>query len=222
MRKKPNGTLLKIISNLKSNSRKNKPKFQMKGITKNQLYDILKGADLIKGITGINEDNRKVSHYINPETLTLYRVKVNPQNNDLYDLGETKYEDLVKKSKNNSGYLLCTVGKTRTFHSIVANTFVKKPDDFDEKEYHIDHIDGNKMNNYPSNLRWVTRSENMRNFYDNNKKHDFGKYYYGFNQLHLDGKTIDMSLEEYINYRKRNNLSMAPVRKALKRRSAES
>ena len=42
-------------------------------------------------------------------------------------------------------------------HRIVATAFHKKPSD----KHVVDHIDTNKQNNRPENLRWVTRLENI-------------------------------------------------------------
>lgn len=41
-------------------------------------------------------------------------------------------------------------------HRLVALEFVPNPDD----KPHIDHIDGNRVNNHASNLRWCTNDEN--------------------------------------------------------------
>lgn len=43
-------------------------------------------------------------------------------------------------------------------HRIVANAFYGEPP---TKEHVVDHIDTNKQNNRPDNLRWVTRLENI-------------------------------------------------------------
>lgn len=46
-------------------------------------------------------------------------------------------------------------------HRLVAYAFIPLPDDCLFKNYQVDHINGDKMNNRVENLRWVTASENM-------------------------------------------------------------
>jgi len=59
------------------------------------------------------------------------------------------------KLNSKTGYL--EIASVRV-HRIVATTFHKEPP---TKEHVVDHIDTNKQNNRPDNLRWVTRLENI-------------------------------------------------------------
>jgi hypothetical protein len=47
--------------------------------------------------------------------------------------------------------------KLKRIHQLVANAFVSNV----EHKNQVNHIDGNKLNNYFLNLEWVTSSENM-------------------------------------------------------------
>ena len=65
---------------------------------------------------------------------------------------------------NENGYFavaLCRGGYSKTIrlHRIVATAFIENP----ENKPDVDHIDTNRLNCVASNLRWVTRKENLRN-----------------------------------------------------------
>lgn len=70
----------------------------------------------------------------------------------------------VRPTDNNwtFGKLNCKTGYLEiasvTIHRIVASAFHGEPP---TKEHVVDHIDTNKQNNRPENLRWVTRLENI-------------------------------------------------------------
>jgi hypothetical protein len=72
---------------------------------------------------------------------------------------------LVRPILNETGYLQVNISveegagkmKLHTVHRMVAETFLKRDEGI---ELFVNHIDGNKQNNFLSNLEWVTPSEN--------------------------------------------------------------
>ena len=75
-----------------------------------------------------------------------------------------KFGKFLKPYYNDNGYLqinLCKNGKPKKLyiHRLVCKSFHENPDN----KKCVDHIDRNKINNWVSNLRWVTRSENQKN-----------------------------------------------------------
>jgi hypothetical protein len=58
---------------------------------------------------------------------------------------------------NNNGYLLIA---SEVVHRIVAYAFLGEPP---SQQHIIDHIDTNRQNNRPENLRWLTKLENILN-----------------------------------------------------------
>jgi len=65
---------------------------------------------------------------------------------------------------NKNGYIRVDLnvgehGRSQVFlHRLIAETLIPNPDNLDC----VDHIDGNKLNNHPSNLQWITRGDNVR------------------------------------------------------------
>lgn len=56
------------------------------------------------------------------------------------------------------GYYQVSIdGKTESVHNLITETFIgQRPD----PSYEADHIDGNKTNNTPGNLRWISHGHN--------------------------------------------------------------
>lgn len=70
----------------------------------------------------------------------------------------------IYTSKSKSGYVyvgLYVNGKNKNveIHRLLALTFIPNPNNLPQ----VDHIDRNKQNNDLSNLRWVSKQDNMKN-----------------------------------------------------------
>lgn len=77
----------------------------------------------------------------------------------------------VKKTVGKNGYLRVSItikGKRRTVlvHQLVARMFIPNPNFYTE----VNHIDGDKANNYADNLEWCTRSHNVKHAFDTGLK----------------------------------------------------
>lgn len=74
-------------------------------------------------------------------------------------------------------------------HRLIAYYFIHNPNN----KTFVDHIDGNRLNNKISNLRWVTRSENNHNrlkakgYYRYNKKQ-------WYSRIRLNGQLINLGI----------------------------
>lgn len=90
-------------------------------------------------------------------------------NYSVSNFGNTRNEKFgwqLNPSLLNVGYRLLGLRKKghdkyfyETVHRLVATAFCEKPEGCND----VDHIDGNRQNNHYQNLRWVTRSHNLRN-----------------------------------------------------------
>ena len=59
---------------------------------------------------------------------------------------------------NSHGYIIVDLsGKSQQLHRLIAETLIPNTNNLEC----VDHIDGNKLNNHPSNLQWITRSNNV-------------------------------------------------------------
>lgn len=72
---------------------------------------------------------------------------------------------ILKPTLHTGGYLTLNLGRHKKFkiHRLVAKHFIPNVLNLPE----IDHINGNKMDNYFKNLEWVTLRENKRRAFNN-------------------------------------------------------
>ncbi len=87
-----------------------------------------------------------------------YEIEIDPPHRVRY----TKNHVYINEHTLNSGYIQLYIGgKNFTKNRLIAIEFIENPDPSTYTE--TDHIDGNKLNNTISNIRWVTHSENLKN-----------------------------------------------------------
>ena len=71
----------------------------------------------------------------------------------------------VPKNRTDSGCQICLniTGKTAEYdiHRLVAQFFLKKPDDYDPKKYVVHHLDNNSYNNSVTNLIYLKKETHL-------------------------------------------------------------
>lgn len=91
---------------------------------------------------------------------------------EISNFGEIRNSEnyrVLKQQINQRGYSTIRIKDnnkkkiTLTVHKLVALAFIENLNSYNE----LNHQDGNKQNNHFSNLRWCTRSENIKHAWDN-------------------------------------------------------
>ena len=79
--------------------------------------------------------------------------------NKLGQVRNIKTGKILSQSLSTNGYYQINIAnKCRRTHRLLAETFIKNPDNLET----VNHIDGNKLNNNLSNLEWISRSDNVK------------------------------------------------------------
>lgn len=79
---------------------------------------------------------------------------------------KSKFGKILRARVDKKGYIHYALKKNKIAkelkaHRLVAQTFIKNEDNKPQ----VNHIDGNKINNYYKNLEWCTNSENQKHSY---------------------------------------------------------
>lgn len=106
--------------------------------------------------------------------------------------GKIFSKDGEKKCSIKNGYFFCWLhsgGNSKMFylHRLLALAFIPNPD----KYMYVDHIDGNKLNNSLSNLRWCSQSANVRNQHKKRRDGLRGCYYHKQNNRWCSSITVN-------------------------------
>lgn len=113
---------------------------------------------------------------------------------------------ILNQSVNSSNYKKVRLhkdnaGKNLYTHRLVAEHFIPNP----ENKPEVNHIDGNKWNNYYLNLEWVTDKEQTQHAYDNNLADISG---FNKHQVSQTGRQFTMSEIEEIRNEYNNGLTI--------------
>jgi hypothetical protein len=102
-----------------------------------------------------NYGNIKVSNY--GRVIGKLKELCTHTNSDGYFNYRFHFENYRELRDKNKPYV-----KIISAHRLVALCFVNNPNNYTE----VNHIDGNKQNNYYKNLEWCTRSRNVQHSFD--------------------------------------------------------
>ena len=127
-------------------------------------------------IRSINKNNKIIEDDKNIFTNIGTINNINYSNYFINEDGDIKNIKgrLLKQQINDGYYNIALIGfnnenkkesHSLKVHRLVAYTFIKKPEKFNDN-YVVNHIDMNKLNNNYKNLEWCTSAENTQKYFD--------------------------------------------------------
>lgn len=104
---------------------------------------------------------------MNLEEWKIYPLNDNYMVSNLGRIKSVRFNKILTPKINWDGYHRIQIWKNNkcnmvSWHRVVAQTWVDNPDN----KPIINHIDGVKDNNHPSNLEWVTQQENIQHAWE--------------------------------------------------------
>jgi len=76
----------------------------------------------------------------------------------IYYNGNFRHKHFLKQTKMNNGYFTISFNSKHIYvHRLIAESMIINY----ENKTHVNHIDGNKLNNHSDNLEWCTHLENI-------------------------------------------------------------
>lgn len=177
-------------------------------------FKILLQENQIGVITKQYKNNRREIYKFNDLPNERWVEIYNKPNYYISDYGRIKHYlksidcfRLLELEENKSDYLYCI---DTSVHRIVAKHFV---DGRSKEKNQVNHKDGNKHNNYYTNLEWVSASENLTHSYKKLKRkknigyQKYGKFkkiilnnQYEFKTLTALAKFLNISLSQLYRY----------------------
>lgn len=177
-------------------------------------FKILLQENQIGVITKQYKDNRREIYKFNDLPNERWVEIQNKPNYFISDYGRIKHYlksldcfRLLELEENKCGYLYCI---DTSVHRIVAKHFV---DGRSKEKNQVNHKDGNKHNNYYTNLEWVSASENLTHSYKELKRaknigyQKYGRFkkiilnnQYEFKTLTALAKFLNVSLSQLYRY----------------------
>lgn len=103
-----------------------------------------------------------------------------------------KRKKIINQFLNGAGYFSVKIDKVYLVHRIVAETFLT------DRAETVDHIDGNKRNNKVSNLRWVSKADNLEAAQQMRRVSEAEKVEQWMSANHYDFSTVKTNFENNV------------------------